>query len=169
VPYSFESIYLDEPIIEGRALDIMLPRRRTEDVSVFIVHGGGWRAGTRTGFHKVMRAFNKRGFITASTDYRLASVTILDQLTDVRHGYQHFVRHLEKLGTDPRIFVMGSSAGAHLAALLILTTPGQCSEKKNFGKFRITSWKRPIGGARSPRNGQNLWHPLQGSPAKRSR
>ena len=147
MPYSYESIYFDDPIVEGRALDVMLPARMTQNVSIFIVHGGGWRSGTRTGFHKMMRAFNRKGFVTASTDYRLAGVNILDQLTDVRHGYHLFLQYLEKRRIPPKIFVMGSSAGAHLAALCILAKPGECSEKKHFGKFKLVSWERPIGGA----------------------
>jgi acetyl esterase/lipase len=147
LPYAYQSIYFDEPIVEGRVLDIMLPRTVTRDIAIFIVHGGGWRGGTRTGFHSIMRAFNKKGFIAAATDYRLAGVNILDQLTDVRHGYDIFAGHLKDMKKEPRIFVMGSSAGAHLAALLILTRPGECSEEKHFGKFRLDSWQQPIAGA----------------------
>jgi len=145
--YSYQSIYFDDPIIQGRCLDIMLPERRTRNVSLFFVHGGGWRSGARATFHKIMRAFNREGFIGASTDYRLAGVTIFEQLTDVRHGYDIFLRYLHGLRREKKLFVIGSSAGAHLAALLILARPGECSEKKAFGNFELKSWIRPVAGA----------------------
>ena len=147
VTYSFQSVYFDRDIVDGRVIDIFIPDRIIRKEAVFFVHGGGWRAGTRASYHKVMEAFNKEGFICAATDYRLSNVNILDQITDVRHGYEIFAGILADSGMSPvRIFVNGSSAGAHLAALLTMAMPGECGESTSYGDYTLQDkWIRPIG------------------------
>ena len=146
MPFAYQSIYLDDPIVDGRALDIFAPEHATRPVAVFLVHGGGWRAGSRAGMHALMRGLNREGFVCAATDYRLAGVTITDQITDVRHGYDLFVRHLGEGGRPVRVAVFGSSAGAHLASLLALTRPGECGEDAGaFGVTLTEPWQPPVG------------------------
>lgn len=113
---------------------------------MFFVHGGGWRGGSRMLYHKLMEAFNKEGFICAATDYRLEYVNIFDQITDVRHGYDIFREILAGQGLTQKIFVHGSSAGGHLAALLAMTLPGECGEETAFGDYALKDkWIRPAG------------------------
>jgi len=146
MPYEYRSIYLDEPIVEGRAIDVFMPRDVTREVAVFFVHGGGWVGGSRTGAHKLMRGLNAHGYVCGSTDYRLGGTKAADQLTDVRHGYDLFLRTLEELGRPLRVNVHGGSAGAHLGALLAMTTPGQCDEPIAFSEYTMRDgWVRPIG------------------------
>ncbi|PIY43000.1 MAG: hypothetical protein COZ05_12450 [Armatimonadetes bacterium CG_4_10_14_3_um_filter_59_10] len=148
MPYQFKSIYFDEPIVEGRALDVFQPEEVTRDVAIFFVHGGGWRAGARAHFHRLMRAFNREGFVCGSTDYRLSGVCIREQITDVRHGYDLFVSELRQANRPAKVFVFGSSAGAHLAALLTLALPGECGEDPDFAACRFQNeWIRPVGAA----------------------
>ena len=113
----FSSYYLDAPLVKGRVFDVFEPEEITKDVAVFIVHGGGWRAGTRTHFHEIMEALNERGYITASTDYRLNAKDAFQQLTDVRDAYNRFVELLKEKNRPFKIAVYGESAGAHLASL----------------------------------------------------
>jgi acetyl esterase/lipase len=147
MPYPFTSIYFDDTPIEGRVLDIFHPAKVTRDLALFFVHGGGWRAGSRSQFfHGLMRAFNAEGFLCASTDYRLAGVTILDQITDVRHGYDLFLNHLAAQKRPRKVCLYGESAGAHLAALLALARPGECGEQLKFGTCEPSKdWIRPVG------------------------
>lgn len=142
VGYSFQSIYFDDPTVTGRILDVFAPAEIRSDVGLFFVHGGGWRAGSRTIFHSIMRAFNAHGFLCGSTDYRLAQVGIRDQLQDVRHGYRLFQQHCAAQTGKRRTFVIGSSAGAHLAALLGLAKPGACGEPSANGTAEVEA---PIG------------------------
>ena len=147
MPTPFTSIYFDDPIVPQRVFDILEPRNVTRDIAFFFVHGGGWQAGHREGHHVVMRELNARGFLAAATDYRLAGVTALDQLADVRHGYRLFVDRLKEAGRPTRIVVYGCSAGAHLAALLSLALPGQCGEALTVGEVSVSAddWVRPEG------------------------
>lgn len=148
--YEYLSIYLDDPIVEGRVLDVFMPSKATQDVALFLVHGGGWRGGSRSAFHTLMRAFNAEGFVCAATDYRLAGVHVCDQLTDVRHAYDAFVSYLRKRSLPARVAVYGSSAGAHLAALLALAKPGSCGEPLAFRRRELENrWLPPVGAALS--------------------
>jgi acetyl esterase/lipase len=87
---------------------------------VFWIHGGGWQAGNKTDVQEKPRVFTERGFVFVSTGYRL--LPTVDMGTIVRDcakslGWVH--AHIAEHGGDPqRIFVMGHSAGAQLAALL---------------------------------------------------
>jgi len=150
MPFPFASLYFDNPIVPGRALDIFEadPATSKRDTALFFVHGGGWRAGQRQNMHLLMRGFNSRGFVCGATDYRLAGVHVLDQIMDVRHGYRFFLDHLARRGLPQRVCVFGSSAGAHLAALLALAAPGEYGEPLSFREFApVGPWAPPMGAA----------------------
>ena len=138
--YRFDSYYLDCPLVRGRVFDVFYPEERTQDIAIFIVHGGGWCAGSRSYFHKFMEIFSERGHIVASTDYRLSGVDAFSQLRDVRDAYRAFVKLLCEQGIEPKIAVCGESAGAHLASLLGYTMPGEIGE----GCAPDSDWVRPV-------------------------
>lgn len=139
----FASFYFDDPIVDGRAVDFFLPSEISQEVALFFVHGGGWRAGSRTSFHRLITEYNKHGFICASSGYRLSGVTALEQLSDLRCAYNLFTKKLCELNQSPRIMIIGTSAGAHLAALLTLTVPGECGEVAVYDD----EWIKPCGAA----------------------
>ncbi len=145
--YEFKSVYFDDPIISGRIVDFFDPEDIYRDTALFFVHGGGWTGGSRQGFHNMMRKFNSEGIVFASTDYRMGpGVNIFDQITDIRHGYDLFVSHLKELNRPLKVMVHGSSAGAHLAALLSFAKPGECGETVTFQEFKPENeWISPAG------------------------
>ena len=96
--YRFDSYYLDSPLVRGRVFDVFYPERVTRSLAVFIVHGGGWTAGSRASFHKFMEIFSDMGYIVASTDYRLFGVNAFEQLSDVRDAYSRFLDLLIERG-----------------------------------------------------------------------
>ena len=102
---TFETYYLDSPLVQGRVFDLYVPENVTKDTAIFIVHGGGWRAGSRTGFHEIMEAFGNRGYIVASTDYRLNAKDAFMQLGDIREAYDRFVSILKEMGRPLKIAV----------------------------------------------------------------
>ena len=140
--HTFTSCYLDAPLVKGRVFDVFEPEEITKDVALFIVHGGGWRGGTRTHFHEIMQALNERGYITASTDYRLNAKDAFSQLTDVRDAYNRFVELLKEKHRPLKIAVYGESAGAHLASLLLCAAPGECGEEYD----KSVQWVAPVMG-----------------------
>jgi acetyl esterase/lipase len=122
--------------------DVFIPEKITRDVSIFVVHGGGWRGGSRQSFHPIMEAFNNKGIITASTDYRLDAKDAFEQLADIRASYDRFVSLLKEMGRPTRIAVYGESAGSHLASLLVCAAPGECGEKNSLAN----KWVKPAFG-----------------------
>jgi len=148
--YEYKSIYFDDPLVSGRVLDIFEPKNITQDTAIFFVHGGGWHGGSRTGYHLLMQELRKRGFICASTDYRLVpqGADIFDQLTDVRHGYDIFTSYLKDKNRPLKIFTYGGSAGGHLAGLLSFAKPGECGEKTSFNGYELhNEFVKPVGTA----------------------
>ena len=92
---------------------------------VVLVHGGGWVGGDPSqaggnGLH-----FARRGIATVSISYRLAPEHRFPAaLDDVRRGLRYVRANAAEFGIDPdRLFLMGLSAGAHLAMLAHLAGP----------------------------------------------
>ncbi len=88
---------------------------------VVFVHGGGWRRGEKRGFlERRAPAFTSAGFLLATINYRLApAATHPAQISDTAAALAWLREHAAQFGGDPdALFVMGHSAGAHLAALL---------------------------------------------------
>ncbi|MFM8292304.1 MAG: alpha/beta hydrolase [Planctomycetia bacterium] len=87
---------------------------------VLFVHGGGWRHGDKAHVGEKPAAFVSRGYLFASVGYRLdATVTPLEQGADVAAAVAWLHEHAVEHGGDgDTIFLIGHSAGAHLAALV---------------------------------------------------
>lgn len=130
--HMYQSYYLDYPMVKGRVFDVFEPEEITKDVAVFIVHGGGWRGGSRNSFHEIMDALNQRGYLVASTDYRLYAKDAFEQLSDIRASYDKFISILKEKSRPLKVAVYGESAGAHLASLMLCAKPGECGEENSL-------------------------------------
>lgn len=111
-----------------RSLDLYLTTLPNPPVLVF-VHGGGWNEGDkdlRVGgldvYGNIGRFYASEGIDTAVINYRLQpKVTWREQVDDVAEAVAWVRAHIAERGGDPdRIFVMGHSAGAQLAAHVAL-------------------------------------------------
>jgi len=104
-------------------LDVYRPRRpsATADVVIFF-YGGHWQSGQKRDYLFVAEALTSQGFIAVLPDYRLyPDVTFPAFVQDGALAVRWVHDHAKDLGGDPhRIFLMGHSAGAHIAALLTL-------------------------------------------------
>ena len=69
---------------------------------------------------KKPQAFVDRGFVFVSTNYRFVPQATVKEMTgDVARAIRWVRDHIREYGGDPdAVFVMGHSAGAHLAALV---------------------------------------------------
>lgn len=137
--YTINSYYLDFPLVKGRGFDVFTPHGMANSTAIFIVHGGAWRAGSRTAFHGIMEALCMRGYVVASTDYRLYAPNALEQLKDIREAYAAFVSLLKSKGYSADVAVYGESAGAHLASLLTCANPVECGEGWDLSR----EWVKP--------------------------
>jgi acetyl esterase/lipase len=109
-----------DPAHERQVLDVYSPRDAKNLPVVFWIHGGGWQTGDKTSIQKKPQAFMDKGFVFVSTNYRLLpSVDMATIVRDIAKSIRWVHDHIAEYGGDPkRLFVMGHSAGAQLAALI---------------------------------------------------
>ena len=93
------------------------------------IHGGGWRGGSRTDPSPALALLDS-GFAVANIDYRLSRRALWPaQLHDAKAAVRWLRAHADTFGLDTARFVAwGTSAGAHLAAMLGVTTPADSLE-----------------------------------------
>ena len=111
-----------DPADKRQVLDIYAPEGAQDLPVVFWIHGGGWQTGDKKDVQIKPRVFTERGFVFVSTNYRLLPEVAIDVLIrDVAKSLGWVHKNIAKHGGDPsRIFVMGHSAGAQLAALICI-------------------------------------------------
>lgn len=111
-----------DPGHERHVLDVYAPEGATGLPVVFWIHGGGWQAGDKSDVQIKPKVFGDRGFVFVSTNYRLfPHVEMGVLIRDVAKSLGWVHQNIARYGGDPtRIFVMGHSAGAQLAALLCI-------------------------------------------------
>lgn len=116
------NIPYEDPPHERQVLDVYAPDAAKNLPVVFWMHGGGWQAGDKTDVQIKPRVFADHGFVFVSTNYRLLpDVEMSELIKDVASSLGWVYRNIGQYGGDPnRIFVMGHSAGAQLAALLCI-------------------------------------------------
>src|SRR5262245_7447244 len=105
---------------ERQVLDVYAPKGAKDLPVVFWIHGGGWQTGDKKEVQIKPQAFNDKGFVFISTNYRLLPAVDMGTLIrDVAKAVRWVHDHIPEHGGDPkRLFVMGHSAGAQLAALI---------------------------------------------------
>ena len=112
----------------GRALDVYRATTPNAPVLVF-VYGGGWNTGSkdlRVGgldvYGNIGRFYASQGVTTVVINYRLQpAVRWREQAADVAAAVKWTKQNIATFGGNPeRIFLMGHSAGAHLASMVSL-------------------------------------------------
>jgi arylformamidase len=109
-----------DPAHERQVLDVYSPPEAKNLPVVFWIHGGGWQAGDKTSVQMKPKVFVDKGFVFVSTNYRLLpNVDMATIVRDVAKSIRWVHDHIAEHGGDPkRLFIMGHSAGAQLAALI---------------------------------------------------
>ena len=109
-----------EPADTKRTLDLYIPNSGKDHPVAVWIHGGGWRNGDKRGVQQKPDAFVEKGFVFVSVNYRFVpDVTVKEQAADIAKSIRWVHDHAKEYGGSPdKIFVMGHSAGAHLAALV---------------------------------------------------
>ena len=108
-------------------LDLYRPAGAPGPLPVIVfIHGGAWRAGTRTTCPDLDRFFARDGFAMASIDYRLTPAGVFPRcVEDVKTAVRFLRTHAVAYDLDPeRIGYWGLSAGGHLAAVAALAPRG---------------------------------------------
>jgi len=114
------NIPYNQPADERQVLDVHSPADAQNRPVVFWIHGGGWVTGDKSQVEHKPKMFTEHGYVFVSTNYRLRPDVEMEDLTeDVAKALGWTYKNIARHGGDPnRIFVMGHSAGAQLAALI---------------------------------------------------
>jgi acetyl esterase/lipase len=109
---------------EGRRhmLDVYRPAAVTDAPVIVFFYGGSWQRGQRALYGFLGTALARRGYVTAIADYRLyPEVRYPEFLEDGARAVRWMKDNAASFGGDGRrIFVMGHSAGAYIAAMLAI-------------------------------------------------
>ena len=87
--------------------------------AIVVVHGGGWRKGSRASVKGFGVLLSQAGFVCLCADYRLiAEARWPAQIEDIKCAIRFLKANQDELGVDPdRIGINGDSAGGHLALM----------------------------------------------------
>ncbi len=111
-------------------MDLFRPASGGNFPGIVFVHGGGWKSGSKTQFHRQAAHMASKGFVCACVEYRLSGEakwpTCID---DCKAAVRWFWENRYRLNVDPfRIGAAGGSAGGHLAAMM-----GVSQRRDSFG------------------------------------
>ena len=120
-------------------LDVYKPTSSgsTKQPVVVFFYGGAWDSGEKGGYLFAAEALTSRGYVVVIPDYRLyPEVTFPAYMDDAALAVKWTFDNISTFGGDPaKVFLMGHSAGAQLAALLAYD--GSYLEKIGVDKRRI--------------------------------
>lgn len=128
-------VYGDKP---RNRLDLYLPKNNDGPKPVIaFVTGGAWIIGYKAWGSLLGQQLSERDIIVACIDYRnFPRATMSDMIEDASQGISFVVNHIAEYGGDPnRIYLMGQSAGAHIAACTLVE-----QAIKEAGEGESTSW-----------------------------
>ncbi|MDX9971388.1 MAG: alpha/beta hydrolase [FCB group bacterium] len=106
---------------------LFLPKEASAEArpAILLIHGSGWRIGTRHLVHWYAREFAKNGYVALAINYRkMPDYPYPHCVHDAKAAVRWLRLNAEKYGIDPeRIGVFGNSAGGNLAGFLAATDP----------------------------------------------
>ncbi|MGF6570822.1 acetyl esterase/lipase [Paraburkholderia sp. GAS333] len=105
---------------------------------VVFFYGGSWQNGSRSSYLFVGAALASRGYVAVVPDYRTWPDTAFPGFVDDAAAAVRWARdHAAETGGDPsRIFLMGHSAGAHIA--MLLATDGRYLAAQQMSKSDLS-------------------------------
>lgn len=109
--------------LERQMLDVHRPVNAESDLPIVIFfYGGSWQGGSRRDYLFAAQSLAGRGFLVVLPDYRVyPEIRFPDFMVDGAAALRWARDNARSFGGDPdRIFLMGHSAGAHIAVLLSL-------------------------------------------------
>ena len=127
-PHEGYRLIADRPYGEGprRKLDVYLPDPPAGHAPMVVFfYGGNWQSGDKAIYRFIGQALASRGVVAVIPDYRLyPEARYADFLADAAAAVAWSGDHAAELGGNPaRLFLMGHSAGAYIAAMLALGRP----------------------------------------------
>ncbi len=149
--------------------------------AVVFFYGGAWRSGNKGLYRYVAIALARRGYLAVVPDYRIyPQARYPDFIEDGAQAVRWVKDNARRFGGDPeKLFLMGHSAGAHIAAMLAVDgswlhkvglAPGRdiagligMSGPYDYLPLRNRTLKIIFGGANRPET-QPIFHVSPGAP-----
>lgn len=141
-------------------MDVFYPDSRPLKAYPLVVftHGGGWAGGSKKllrqrFFAQLLKELLEKDFCVVSVDYRLfkknAGNYIRDCVVDSKDAIRFLAKNSDEFSIDKnRIYTIGSSAGGHIAQLLLLSPDDAFVGDEKLAKEKYTvlagvSWFGP--------------------------
>lgn len=106
-------------------LDVFCPSAKTKNkrAAIMIIHGGGWRSGSRTQHYPLAQRLADLGYVCFTPEYRLSTEALYPAAVyDLKSALRWIHSNAKKYDVDTnKIAVLGFSAGGELAAFLGVT------------------------------------------------
>ncbi len=122
---------------KAQLLDIYQPEDCQNCPVIIYIHGGTWILGDKGGLSYKAKSFTSQGYIYISINYRLSPDHLFPaHAYDVAHAFSWVKNNIREYGGNPeQIYLMGHSAGGHLATLI--TLDGQYLDAFNLRPYNI--------------------------------
>ena len=105
-------------------LDAFCPKgKKTGRTAFIMVHGGGWRTGSRSQHYPLAQALAAKGYVCFTPEYRLSTEALFPAgVYDIKAAIRWVRANANKYSIDTgKIVVGGFSAGGELAAFMATT------------------------------------------------
>ena len=103
-------------------LDVFYPKKKyiILKTAVIIIHGGGWRSGSRTQHYPLAQKLAELGYVCFTPEYRLSTEALFPAaIFDVKAVVRWVKKNAAKYNVDTaRIVALGFSAGGEMASFL---------------------------------------------------
>jgi len=141
-------------------LDIYRPSNSGDEKlpPILVIRGGGWEQGDKEGFGPMAAALALRGFATICIEYRTSDETKFPgAVMDTKSAIKWIKQNAEKYNFQASsIGAIGGSAGAHLAALLGVSSTANLlnptNEIEDFTIQAVVGLATPMDLSKSPEN-----------------
>ncbi len=154
---------------ESLKADVYRPRGTGLFPAVLVIHGGGWTRGSRDEMAHICKKLAGQGFVAVNVDYRLApAFNFPAPVQDLQQALRWMRANAAEQQIDAgRIALWGYSAGAQLASLLGVLSPGDPNFAEGPRVQAVVSGGTPVDlrkGANSPLISQYIGRPIAEVP-----
>lgn len=123
-------------------LDVYVPANPSDEPAPVVVffYGGAWDSGNKADYRFVGRTMAARGFVVVIPDYRVYPEVVFPGFVEDAAAAvaRTFERAPDFGGDTSRVFLMGHSAGAHIAAMVALD--GRYLEAVGHSPGQLAGW-----------------------------
>ncbi|MEN9909524.1 MAG: hypothetical protein RLZZ540_2673 [Bacteroidota bacterium] len=102
-------------------LDVFFDKNiKKKQTAIIIIHGGGWRSGSREQHHPMAQKLASLGYVCFTPEYRLSTEALFPAaIYDVKAAIRWVRKNANQYNVDPnQIVALGFSAGGEMAAFM---------------------------------------------------